>query len=57
MFDKYTLAFLNSINYTENCYNCQYAKIERVSDLTIGDSWGVIYAMKRKEREYRLHCV
>ena len=40
VFDKYTLAFLNSINYTENCYNCQYAKIERVSDLTIGDSWG-----------------
>ena len=38
--DKYTIAFLNGLTYTENCYNCQYAQLERVSDLTLGDSWG-----------------
>lgn len=38
--DKYSIAFLNSLTYTENCYNCAYAKIQRVSDLTLGDSWG-----------------
>lgn len=39
-YDCYSLAFLNQINYTENCYECPYAKRERVSDLTLGDSWG-----------------
>ena len=38
--DKYSIAFLNSLTYTENCYSCQYACKERVSDLTFGDSWG-----------------
>lgn len=38
--DDYTCAFLSSIDYTENCYSCQFAKTERVSDITLGDSWG-----------------
>lgn len=38
--DRYLTAFLSALTYTENCYDCQYAKIERVSDITIGDSWG-----------------
>lgn len=38
--DCYTIAFLNSLSYTENCYECRYASIERVSDVTLGDSWG-----------------
>lgn len=38
--DKYSIAFLNRACYTENCYTCQYAKLERVSDITLGDSWG-----------------
>lgn len=38
--DLYTYAFLKSIDYTENCYYCKYAMLERVSDITIGDSWG-----------------
>lgn len=40
IYDSYTLAFLNGINYTDNCYSCHYAKLERVTDITIGDSWG-----------------
>ncbi len=38
--DLYTYAFLTSLIYTENCYDCQYATIERAGDITIGDAWG-----------------
>ena len=38
--DLYTMAFLEGLDYTENCYNCKYARLERVSDITLGDSWG-----------------
>ncbi len=38
--DDYTCAFLSGISYTDNCYSCQFATIERVSDITLGDSWG-----------------
>lgn len=38
--DGYTVAFLAGLDYTENCYHCRYASIERVSDVTLGDSWG-----------------
>lgn len=38
--DYYTYTFLNSVIYTENCYDCVYATRDRVSDLTLGDSWG-----------------
>ena len=33
--------FLAGANYRENCYSCPYARLERVSDLTIGDYWGI----------------
>ena len=36
----YTHAFLTSLDYTENCYSCRYATWGRVSDVTLGDSWG-----------------
>lgn len=38
--DRYTMAFLQGLDYTQNCYSCQYARVERVSDITLGDSWG-----------------
>lgn len=38
--DDYMISFLDSLNYTENCYNCSYASFERVADVTLGDSWG-----------------
>ncbi|MGN1167504.1 MAG: Coenzyme F420 hydrogenase/dehydrogenase, beta subunit C-terminal domain [Lachnospiraceae bacterium] len=37
--DMYTYAFLNALDYTENCYSCAYASLDRVSDITLGDSW------------------
>ena len=38
--DHYTYAFLKSIDYFECCYDCKYAVIRRVSDITLGDAWG-----------------
>ena len=38
--DRYTMAFFKGLDYTENCYECDFARIERISDLTVGDSWG-----------------
>lgn len=38
--DHYTMTFLKSVIYTDNCYSCPYARIDRVSDITLGDSWG-----------------
>ena len=38
--DRYLISFLNSLNYTEGCYNCIYACSQRVSDITLGDNWG-----------------
>lgn len=34
------MAFLNGIYYTENCYQCMFARTEHASDLTLSDSWG-----------------
>lgn len=33
--------FLTGTFYRENCYSCPYARLARVSDLTIGDYWGI----------------
>ena len=38
--DVYMLAFLLGLSYTEGCFNCQFAQINRAGDITIGDSWG-----------------
>lgn len=46
--DHYLCSFLESIDYTENCYSCQFASLERVSDITLGDSWGTEYKEQEK---------
>lgn len=48
--DRYTYAFLNSVCYTENCYSCRYACRERVSDVTLGDSWGNTLSKEEQEK-------
>lgn len=39
--DEYFMAFLNAMTFRDNCYKCKYARKERVSDITIGDFWGL----------------
>ncbi len=38
--DPYSMAFIRALGFRENCYNCLYARTERVGDFTIGDFWG-----------------
>ena len=40
--DRYMTSFLSALTYTENCYECSYAKKQRVGDITLGDSWGSV---------------
>lgn len=37
----YLRAFTSGLMFNEACYNCQYAKPERVSDITLADFWGI----------------
>ncbi|MDO5558704.1 MAG: Coenzyme F420 hydrogenase/dehydrogenase, beta subunit C-terminal domain [Oscillospiraceae bacterium] len=39
--DTYFLGFLRGLFYRESCYSCKYACSKRVSDITIGDFWGL----------------
>ena len=41
--DEYLCTFLEAVSYTENCYSCDFATLDRVSDITLGDSWGSEY--------------
>lgn len=48
--DRYSIAFLNALVYTDNCYSCLYARKERVSDVTLGDSWGSELTMDEQKK-------
>ena len=37
--NEYIIGFLYGLYYRESCYQCHYARPERVSDITIGDYW------------------
>lgn len=39
--DAYIKAFMSGTSYRECCYSCRYAKSKRISDITLGDFWGV----------------
>lgn len=39
--NSYNTLFLDGYTYRENCYSCKYAGANRISDLTIGDYWGI----------------
>lgn len=34
-------AFKNYLIFREGCYNCQYTTLQRVSDITLADFWGI----------------
>jgi len=39
--DAYYYAFLKKLFLRDSCYKCKYANIKRISDITIGDFWGL----------------
>lgn len=40
-YDPYYSAFLKGLTYRESCYQCPFARRERIADFTIGDYWGI----------------
>lgn len=40
-FNYFIFGFMKGYFYRENCFNCQYACKDRISDITIGDFWGL----------------
>lgn len=45
----YLYRFMKSMFLRENCYSCKYTKKQRVSDITIGDFWG----LKSEKEEFK----
>lgn len=39
--DKFMNMFLSNIDLRPSCYDCRFKTFPRVSDITIGDSWGI----------------
>ena len=37
----YVNLYYSHLELRESCYNCIYASVSRVSDITVGDAWGV----------------
>lgn len=38
---RYTQLFYSDLTLSEGCYKCPFATVERQSDITIGDFWGI----------------
>ena len=39
--DKFMQMFLGNIDLRPSCHNCRFKGFPRISDMTIGDSWGI----------------
>ena len=39
--DLYYNTFIDGFTFRDSCFCCRYAKAERISDITIGDFWGL----------------
>lgn len=47
--DLYIKGFIDGVNYRPSCYQCEFACPTRVSDITIGDFWGLQNAKALQE--------
>lgn len=55
--DDYFKAFSEKLILRENCYKCQYSCPERVSDITIGDFWGLNREKLKQKYDGRISVV
>lgn len=55
--DVYQIGYHRALIYRENCYNCSYAKRERLGDLTIGDFSGVGSFSEYAGERFNINCV
>ena len=58
--DLYYNTFMDGFTYRKSCFECHYAKPQRISDITIGDFWGLGKEMNDKyipEHNYGISCI
>lgn len=55
--DEYFCAFLEGLTFRDSCYQCKYARPERIADITIGDFWGLDRKKMCKKYEGRISLV
>lgn len=55
--DNYQLGYHRALIYRENCYNCRYARKERIADLTIGDFSGLGKLAPFKNERNNVSCI
>ena len=55
--DYYFSAFLEGVIYRDNCYECRYARKERISDITIGDFWGIDKSTLKEQCKGRISVI
>lgn len=55
--DVYFKAFSDGLILRENCYSCPYSRIERVSDITVGDFWGIDRSALKNPYDGRISVV
>lgn len=52
--DLYFAGFMATLNYKKACYQCKYAQEKRVSDITIGDFWGLGVKVPFEQDAYKV---
>lgn len=55
--DNYQLGYHKALIYRENCYQCHYARSERISDLTIGDFSGLGKCTSFEYDKHNVSCI
>ncbi len=55
--DPFLYAFMYGDLFADACYNCMYAGAQRVSDLTIGDFWGLGKKIPFEKKISKVSCV
>ena len=55
--DTYQYGYHRHISYRENCYNCPYAKSQRVGDITIADFPGLNREIRFNNSRKNISCV
>ena len=55
--DTYQYGYHRSISYRENCYHCQFARIQRVADITLSDYNGLGKMASCDYTQRKVSCV
>lgn len=55
--NKYMRLFLSNICLRPSCYSCRYKSMERPSDITIGDFWGVEHILPKLDDDEGMSVV